>query len=170
MMSSLTGLLAFASELMTNLGAAEMRRRLDTLQRGTARNPATATERLALDFNQTPSHRSAVNLLQAWSALPDVRVYRPAVLLAAQRAFAMTASDDCDFEQATIRARRVPHAGPAVTSPGSRQHAATQGLEAVVAVLLHAGDLDAANLYVALTRGSTALAVCSRQPILTPHH
>jgi DNA helicase-2/ATP-dependent DNA helicase PcrA len=167
---ALDGLLSFASELMTNLGAAEIRRRLDTLKRGTARNPATAIETLALDFSQAPSHARAGELLQAWSALPDVRVHRPAVLHAAKRAFAITASGNCEFEQATIRAREeFRMLGRSLPRRAVGSTLLLKGLEAEVAVLLHAGDLDAANLYVALTRGSTALAVCSRQPILMPH-
>jgi DNA helicase-2/ATP-dependent DNA helicase PcrA len=36
-----------------------------------------------------------------------------------------------------------------------------KGLEAEVAVILNAADLDAKNLYVAMTRGSHALVICS---------
>jgi DNA helicase IV len=43
-----------------------------------------------------------------------------------------------------------------------------KGLEAEVAVVLNAGNLDARNLYVAMTRGSKALTVCSQTPILRP--
>ena len=43
-----------------------------------------------------------------------------------------------------------------------------KGLEAEVAVVLNADDLNARNLYVAMTRGSKALVVCSRSPVLNP--
>jgi hypothetical protein len=38
--------------------------------------------------------------------------------------------------------------------------------EADVAVILHADGLDARNLYVAMTRGSRQLVVCSASPLL----
>ena len=41
-----------------------------------------------------------------------------------------------------------------------------KGLEAEVAVILHADELDALNLYVAMTRGSRKLVICSRQAII----
>jgi hypothetical protein len=41
-----------------------------------------------------------------------------------------------------------------------------KGLEAEVAVVLNAADLDAKNLYVAMTRGSHALVICSQTAVL----
>jgi ATP-dependent exoDNAse (exonuclease V) beta subunit len=42
-----------------------------------------------------------------------------------------------------------------------------KGLEAEVAVVLYADVMDARNLYVALTRGSKKLVVCSKSKVLT---
>lgn len=44
-----------------------------------------------------------------------------------------------------------------------------KGLEAEIAVILDADALDPANLYVAMTRGSRRLIVCSRSRIINPH-
>jgi hypothetical protein len=41
-----------------------------------------------------------------------------------------------------------------------------KGLEAEVAVVLDAANLDARNLYVAMTRGSKKLIICSETPVL----
>jgi DNA helicase IV len=43
-----------------------------------------------------------------------------------------------------------------------------KGLEADVSVVLNAGVLNARNLYVAMTRGSRRVLVCSASPILNP--
>jgi DNA helicase-2/ATP-dependent DNA helicase PcrA len=43
-----------------------------------------------------------------------------------------------------------------------------KGLEADVSVVLNAADLNARNLYVAVTRGSKKLVVCSPSPLLNP--
>lgn len=41
-----------------------------------------------------------------------------------------------------------------------------KGLEAEVVVILNGDSLNAANLYVAMTRGSMRLVVCSVNPLL----
>jgi DNA helicase IV len=41
-----------------------------------------------------------------------------------------------------------------------------KGLEAEVSVILDVADHDAKNLYVAMTRGSTRLVVCSRERVV----
>ncbi|WP_197706421.1 hypothetical protein [Magnetospirillum sp. 15-1] len=43
-----------------------------------------------------------------------------------------------------------------------------KGLEADVVVVLNAHTLNAKNLYVAMTRGSRLLTVCSPRPELKP--
>jgi DNA helicase IV len=43
-----------------------------------------------------------------------------------------------------------------------------KGLEAEVSVVLHASELDAPNLYVAMTRGSKLLVLCSKGFVLKP--
>jgi DNA helicase IV len=42
-----------------------------------------------------------------------------------------------------------------------------KGLEADVSVILDVESMDAAHLYVAMTRGSKRLVVCSRSPVIT---
>jgi DNA helicase IV len=43
-----------------------------------------------------------------------------------------------------------------------------KGLEADVSIVLNAAEMNARNLYVAMTRGSKALVICSPSPILNP--
>ncbi len=38
----------------------------------------------------------------------------------------------------------------------------------VVGIVLNADELNARNLYVAMTRGSKQIVVCSRSPVLKP--
>jgi len=54
--------------------------------------------------------------------------------------------------------RHLAGSAPALENP--RQPTAE------VAVLLDIEDMDAAHLYVAMTRGSKKLVVCSRSPVL----
>lgn len=41
-----------------------------------------------------------------------------------------------------------------------------KGLEAQVCVVVEGDKLNAKNLYVAITRGSNRLVICSRNPVL----
>jgi DNA helicase-2/ATP-dependent DNA helicase PcrA len=43
-----------------------------------------------------------------------------------------------------------------------------KGLEADISVILNAEALNARNLYVAMTRGSSSVVICSSSPILNP--
>lgn len=90
---------------MTNLGAAE------NAQAGpfaAARYRAQSGKDNRGDSSRirpSLSFRGAAALLLAWNDLPDLRVHRPALLQTTQRALATAATDDCSFEQVTIRAR-----------------------------------------------------------------
>jgi hypothetical protein len=79
-------LLSLAQSVMTNVGVPELMRRLDSLQRGTARNPPNAAESRALAFVRAPSLAAAAELLSELRALPNVRVHRPAILYGALKA------------------------------------------------------------------------------------
>jgi DNA helicase-2/ATP-dependent DNA helicase PcrA len=66
----------------------------------------------------------------------------------------------CAREQSRVLRRAVPHraVGSALL---------LKGLEADVSVILDTDVLDARNLYVAMTRGSRRLVICSINPILS---
>lgn len=163
-------LLDFAAKLMTGVGRADMKRRLDTLQRGTARRAPSDAERVALDFCHDPRPQSAARLLSALSQQGGSNTYRPAVLRACLKALQQCAtSDGSDFPDAAMRIReqnRLIGRPLAKRSVGSTL--LLKGLEAEVCVILNADDLNANNLYVAMTRGSKKLVICSRSPYLPP--
>jgi hypothetical protein len=155
---------------MVNVGAPDLLRRVDSLRRGTARKEPTQTEQAALTFMQAPSYRSAVNLLVEIGKESGVRAHRPAVLRACIKALGTcNGAGGASFYEAAIRAReqnRMIGRPLAKRTVGSTL--LLKGLEADVSVILDAADLDAQNLYVAITRGSKALVVCSASPILIP--
>lgn len=152
---------------MTNLGAADVRRRIESLQRGTARNPPTPIEAAALEFVAVPTYAKAASLLEGWLAVPDVRSHRPAILYAAIKALKLAATGRCDLQQSVIRTREESRfRGRPLPRRAVGSTLLLKGLEAEVAVILNAAELNPANLYVALTRGSMGLVVCSHTPIL----
>ena len=167
---SLERLARFAQRIMTNVGSADLIRRVQSLTRGTARKPPTDVEQTALAFVRTPSHRAAVDLLVEIGKEGGVRTHRPAVLRACIKALQLCdGTDGLTFHDAAIRVREQNRL---VGRPLPRRAVGStlllKGLEAEVVVVLNASALDARNLYVAMTRGSKALTVCSPTPILTP--
>lgn len=160
----------FAQSVMTNVGAEDLLRRVQSLTRGTARNPPTDVEQAALAFVQIPSHRAAVDLLVEIGKEGGVRTHRPAVLRACIKALRLCGdTNELSFHDAAIRMREQNRL---IGRPLPRRAVGStlllKGLEAEVAVVLNADALDTRNLYVAMTRGSRALTVCSQSPVLSP--
>lgn len=161
----------FSQSVITNVSAPDfLRRRVQSLMRGTARNPATDTEKTALEFVQSPSYRAAVHLLVEISQEAGVRTHRPAVLRACIKALKLCESTDgLSFHDATLRMREQHRLlGRPLPRRAVGSTLLLKGLEADVAVILNADALDMRNLYVAMTRGSHALTVCSRSSVLQP--
>lgn len=158
----------FAQTVMTNVGAPDLVQRIQTLAGGRARKPATDLESVALSFALSPSYRGAVDLLVEIGKQGGVRTHRPAVLRACIKALQLChGTEGLSFEDAAIRMREQNRV---VGRPLPRRAVGStlllKGLEADVAVVLDAGILDARNLYVAITRGSKGLTICSESPVL----
>ncbi|WP_425258148.1 UvrD-helicase domain-containing protein [Rubrivivax sp. RP6-9] len=166
---SLVALVNFSAELMANLGASELHRRVESLTKGTARKEATAAESAALAFLAAPSFRTALEALEGFEDAPDVRVYRPEVLHVCKAAMRAAASGECTFYEAVVRAReRNRHLGRPTAKRAVGSTLLLKGLEADVVVVLNPAAMDVRHLYVALTRGAKGLVVCSETPVLTP--
>ena len=167
---ALERLAGFAQSVMRNVGAADLVRRVQSLQRGTARNPPTDVEAIALSFVRAPSHRAAVDVLVEINKEAGVSAHRPAVLRACIKALQLCGgTEGLSFHEAAVRMREQNRL---VGRPLPRRAVGStlllKGLEAEVAVILNAGALDAPNLYVAMTRGSKSLIVCAPTPVLNP--
>jgi len=159
----------FASSVMTNVGPRDLVRRVGVLERGTERREPSDAECAALHFKAQPTPKTAVDLLVEISKEPGVRTHRPAVLRASIRALqSCDGSEGNTLYDAAIRAREQNRIlGRPLPKRAVGSTLLLKGLEAEVAVILDADDLDSHNLYVAMTRGSRHLVVCSRQSTLS---
>jgi DNA helicase-2/ATP-dependent DNA helicase PcrA len=167
---ALQGLAEFAATVMTNVGASDLVRRVTTLRRGAARKVPSAVEMAALNFVATPGHDLATDLLVEIGREAGVRTHRPAVLRACLKALQLCVNTPTlSFHEAVIRMREQNRL---VGRPLPRRAVGStlllKGLESDVAVVLKADALDARNLYVAMTRGSKGLTVCSSTSLLRP--
>lgn len=158
----------FAQGVMRNVGAADFVQRVSSLQRGTARRDATDAESVALAFVRDPSHRRAVDVLVEIGKQVGVTPHRPAVFRACIKALQLCAgTEGLTFQDAAVRIREQNRmVGRPLPQRAVGSTLLLKGLEAEAAVVLNADDLDARNLYVAMTRGSQHLVVCSRSPVL----
>lgn len=163
-------LATFAGEIMTNVGAPDLITRVGSLQRGTARKPPSPTEQAALAFCVSPTPKSAANLLIEINKEGGVRQYRPAILRACMKAL-----EQCDgtegntFYDAAVRMRETNRLiGRALAKRSVGSTLLLKGLEADLCIILEAHALNARNLYVAMTRGSAQLVLCSRSKQIQP--
>ena len=164
---ALQQLLGLGQSVMTHLGVPDLLRRLETLRRGTNRNPPNDAERQALAFQAAPSHASAAALLSELRGLPGVRIFRPAILFGALKALRAAAPGVAALAEATKRVREENRLiGRALPRRAVGSTLLLKGLEAEAAVILDTEGMNAANLYVALTRGSMKLVVCHSTPVL----
>lgn len=160
----------FAQSVMTNVGAADLLKRVDSLQRKTARNPATELEALAIEFANAPSSAGVRKLLAAIGQEGGVRSHRPGILRGCIRALQMSeASEGPTFHEAAVTVREQTRAlGRPLPRRAVGSTLLLKGLEADVSVILNAEGLNRRNLYVAMTRGSRRLVICSGKHVLRP--
>jgi hypothetical protein len=161
----------FSTDVMTNVSATNLLiQHVQSLMRGTAPNFPTDVEKAALEFVQSPSHHAAARLLVEISQQAGVRTHRPEVLRACIKALKNCESTDgLSFHDAAIQMREQHRLlGRPLPKRAVGSTLLLKGLEADVAVILNADALNTRNLYVAMTRGSRALTICSRTAVLGP--
>lgn len=158
---------SFASTLMTATSADQLIQRLETIKAGRARRGISSLEQAALDFCTAPTYRRVAELLAEFNSQPGVHVYRRAVLRACLRSLNECDAGAITFRDAAVRAREHYRMGGRVLPRrGVGSTLLLKGLEAEVCVVVEGDKLNAKNLYVAVTRGSNRLVICSRNPVL----
>lgn len=167
---ALDQLAQFAESVMANVGAADFVGRVRAIGSGRRGAAAGDAERVALDFVRQPNYVAAVDVLVEIGKLAGVRTHRPAVHRACIRALQLcNGTEGLSLHDAAIRMREQNRL---VGRPLPRRAVGStlllKGLEGDLAVILNADGLDSRNLYVAITRGSKGLTVCSSSPVLKP--
>lgn len=160
----------FAGSVMINVGGDDLLARVSSLRKGTARREASDRERAAIVFGAAPSYRGAIDLLVEINREGGVRTHSPAVLNACIKTLRHCSGADAPpLYEAAVRVREQ---GRLIGRPLHKRSVGStlllKGLEADVAVILDADKMNARNLYVAMTRGSKKLVICSTKAILTP--
>ena len=166
---ALEQLAQFAQSVMTNVSAADFARRVRSIGQGS--RGGSDAEQVGIVFVRRQNYAAAVDVLVEIGKQGGVRTHRPAVLRACIKALQLCqGTEGLSFHDAAIRMREQNRL---VGRPLPRRAVGStlllKGLEGEVAVVLNAAALDARNLYVAMTRGSKALTICSPSPVLNPY-
>jgi len=165
--SCLKAVVEFAESVMTNVGAQDFLRRIGTIRLKRHRSPPTEIELEAMRFAEAPSYSGAADFLSSLSAMSGVRSYRPHVLRPCIHALKIAAQGEVSFQQAALSIREQGRV--LGRSVGRRSVGSTlllKGLEAEHCVILDSDGMNGRNLYVAMTRGSKSLTICSPRSTL----
>jgi hypothetical protein len=166
---ALEALASFASEVMSNVGASDLVKRVGSLLRGTAKRQASDVEKSALEFIRSPSFSTALDVLVEMGKQPGVRAHRQVIIRSCVNA--LNLADDSDAESFYRAALRAREQNRLIGRPLHKRSVGStlllKGLEGEIAVVTNVADMDnAKHLYVAMTRGSKKLVVCSTSPEL----
>ncbi len=159
-------LLQEATGILRGLDRNELLSRFKSLKAGTNRKPPTEAEGAILTFDKSRTPKNAAALLSALSNQSGVSAFRGEVFRNLLKALHSSESAD-DFYEMVLRAReeRRFHS----RALGRRSVGSTllvKGLEADQVVLVDSNEMNAKNLYVALTRGAKRIVVCSNSQYL----
>lgn len=159
--------LVFANSVMSGLEFSNTSKRLRTLRanRGTKAPSPIETALLQIEADRSmASVRSAIEVMRSANG---IRVYRHEILQRCLRAIDAACGGEVTFHEASISEReRFRVRGRALGKRNMGSTLLLKGLEADTAVILKADEMDARNLYVALTRASHHVIVCASTPLL----
>lgn len=164
--SSLDEAVHYFGNLLSGLSPENLIARTRSLDAGRAKTEASRIEEIALAYLRAPSHRSAAEMLDAFYDTADVFAFRPDIMRLCSKAL-RAVNETVTFHAAAMRERERFRHLPRTMRPRSvGSTLLLKGLEADVAVILEPEKMNAKNLYVAMTRGSKQLFICSSSPIL----
>jgi len=164
-------LIDFASECMTQVGAS-----LETVRKALAAGRATRSskcpeQQAALQNVVTSDGMEPVLVaLDSLAQVTDAKVVRRELLIEARRTLhAMIGHEHACVHDAAWEVRsRTRRIGRPMAKRAFGTTLLVKGLEFDHAVVLDADEMNANNLYVALTRGVKTLTVVSKSRIITP--
>ncbi len=164
---NLNAALQFAYTVMTGVDRDGIVTRAAAIAAGRHRAPPEAHELAAIRYREVGDAASLIALFEALEAAQGARTFRPEILRTCIKAL-RSSSPGVSFLEAAKRIREQQRVlGRLLPTKAVGSPLLLKGLEGDVAVILNASDFDRdaaknrKNLYVAMTRGSRKLVVCS---------
>ena len=169
---NLEAALDFAFTVMTGIDRASIAARVATISAARHRTPPEAHELAAIRYRKRRDAASLIALFDALEATQGTRTFRPEILRTCIKAL-RSSGPDVSFLEVVKRIREQQRVhGRLLPTKSVGSPLLLKGLEGVVAVILDASNFDRnpekirKNLYVAITRGSRKLVVCSPAHLL----
>lgn len=163
---SMNEAVTFFANLLSGLSAKQLISRAFSLHAGRARTRATCLEEIVLSYLAAPSYHSAAIMLDAFQSSAGVFAFRPDIVRLCAKALRATNENLTFHAAALIERERFRHAPRITRAKSVGSTLLLKGLEADVAVITEPERMNAKNLYVAMTRGSRRLIICSASPML----
>ncbi|WP_121633344.1 UvrD-helicase domain-containing protein [Tropicibacter alexandrii] len=164
---NLEAALNFAFAVMTGVDREGISARTATIAAGRHRAQPEAHELAAMRYQEVGDAASLIALFEALEATQGARTFRPEILRACIKAL-QSSGTDLSFLEAAKRIREQQRVlGRLLPKKAVGSPLLLKGLEGDVAIILDASDFDRdatknrKNLYVAMTRGSRKLVICS---------
>jgi hypothetical protein len=150
--NALDQVVAFAEDVMTNVGGTGLLKRVESLKAARNRKPASELEGSAVRFSDNPTYAGVRELLGAMGEQAGVRSHRPGILRGCRRALQMAETKGgTTFHEAAATIREQTRAlGRPLPRRAVGSTLLLKGFEADVSVILNAGNLNRRNLYVAM--------------------
>ena len=159
--ASLDQALGFFGNLLVGLASKQLIARARSLQSGRAKVGASEIEEICLKYLRDPSYRAAADMLDSFGQARGVFAFRPDIVRLCSKAL-RAVNGKTTLREAALRERERFRHMPRIMRPRSvGSTLLLKGLEADVAVVLEPEKMNAQNLYVAMTRGSKKLIICS---------
>ncbi|NVK17238.1 MAG: UvrD-helicase domain-containing protein [Methylocystaceae bacterium] len=164
----------FLKKVTVNLYSDRLIQRMDSIEAGRNRNPATEDELLAIKLRRSGGFQDAVSFMATILKTPDRRLFRHSaysVMIEALKSAASDTSMSLDDHVAFIREKHR-HAGRSVMNKAVGSTLLLKGLEADHVLILDADipernrRMNRKHLYVALSRGAKTITIFSRNPVL----
>ncbi|WP_373946897.1 UvrD-helicase domain-containing protein [Paracoccus marcusii] len=169
---NLEAALQFAHAVMTGVDREGIATRAATIAAGRHRVEPEAHELAAIRYREVGDAASLIALFDALEAVQGARTFRPEILRSCIKAL-RSSGPGVSFLEAAKRIREQQRVlGRLLPKKAVGSPLLLKGLEGDVAVILDASDFDRdaaknrKNLYVAMTRGSRKLVVCSPTHLL----
>jgi hypothetical protein len=164
--NALGQLLALAQSVMTNVGVAELTRRLESLAKGTARNPPNEAESRALAFGRAPSLAQPPRCCRSCGHCRTcVCIGRPFSTGCSRRSEKPRRGPSLWRKRPGACGKRTGCWGARYPNVPSAARCCSRGWKPKCGAAEYEG-MSAQHLYVAMTRGSMKLVVCSASPVI----
>lgn len=163
----LRAVLTFAGRVMTGISVQGVVDRVGSIQAGRNRKPATDLENIAIEVIEERSREVVASLLVALSCDRECRVFRRSALNAMCAALIATDKPLSD-SIISVREQRRHIGDKRVSKRSIGSTLLLKGLEAEYVLILNADErnMDAKNLYVALTRGARCTSIFSTNSLV----